>query len=313
MKVQTRNTLLLVLCALIWGFAFVAQSAGFTLAPFAFLACRSWLAVAALWPVCRFFDAARRRRGEEAGSPRGAARRLLVRGGLICGTFLFAASAAQQIGITLNPSTAKASFITAMYVVLVPVAGLLFGRRRPVQLWGCAALSVAGLYLLCMQGGFGGVEASDGVLLLCAALFTFQIIAVDHYAPQVDGVRLSMLQFLVVAVESTVASLLTETITLGDITGNALPVLYCGLLSSGVGYTLQILGQKDLDPAIASLAMCLESVFGAVGGWLVLGQSLSGRELAGCALIFAAVVGAQLPLGRWLSHRPVKESQIHGG
>ena len=219
---------------------------------------------------------------------------------MVCGTLLFAASAAQQIGITLNPSTAKASFITAMYVVLVPVAGLLFGRKSPAQIWACVVLSVAGLYLLCMQGGFGGVEASDGVLLLCAALFTFQIIAVDHFSPRLDGVRLSLVQFLVVAVESTAASLLTETVALADITANALPVLYCGLLSSGVGYTLQILGQRDLDPAIASLAMCLESVFGALGGWLLLSQSLSLRELAGCALIFAAVVGAQLPLGRLL-------------
>ena len=314
MKVQTRNTLLLVLCALIWGLAFVAQSAGAALAPFAFLACRSWLAVAFLWPLAHVFDAVRRRRGEPAGRPGGPAARLLLVGGCICGTLLFAASAAQQIGITLNPSTAKASFITAMYVVLVPVAGLAFGRRSPAQIWGCVALSVAGLYLLCMQGGFGGIEASDGILLLCAALFTFQIMAVDHFAPRLDGVRLSLVQFLVVAVESTAASLLTETVAPADIAANALPVLYCGLLSSGVGYTLQIVGQRDLDPAIASLAMCLESVFGALGGWLLLHQSLSLREAAGCALIFAAVVGAQLPLGRlFRARRPARSGESGRG
>ncbi len=303
MKTQTRNTMMLVLCALIWGLAFVAQSAGAALAPFAFLACRSWLAVAFLWPLCHVFDAVRRRKGEPAAPSAGPRRRLLMMGGAVCGTLLFAASAAQQIGITLNPSTAKASFITAMYVVLVPVVGLLFGRKSPAQIWGCVVLSVAGLYLLCMQGGFGGVEASDGILLLCAVLFTFQIIAVDHFSPQLDGVRLSLVQFLVVAVESTAASLLTETVALADLTANALPVLYCGVLSSGVGYTLQILGQRDLNPAIASLAMCLESVFGALGGWLLLSQNLSLRELAGCVLIFAAVVGAQLPLER-LPRRP---------
>ena len=309
MRTQTRNTLLLVLCALIWGLAFVAQSAGASLAPFAFLACRSWLAVAFLWGLCRVLDKARLRVPSAPPSP--DERRLLLRGGAVCGTLLFAASAAQQIGITLDPSTAKASFITAMYVVLVPVAGLLLGRKSPPQIWLCVVLSVAGLYLLCMTGGFGSVGASDGVLLLCAALFTFQIMAVDHYAPRLDGVRLSLVQFLVVAVESTAASLLTEQVALADIAGSALPVLYCGLLSSGVGYTLQIVGQKDLDPAIASLAMCLESVFGALGGWLLLSQSLSGRELAGCALIFAAVVGAQLPLDRLLGRRPAK--QRHGG
>ena len=309
MRVQTRNTLLLVLCALIWGLAFVAQSAGASLAPFAFLACRSWLAVAFLWGLCRVLAKARPRVPSAPPSP--DERRLLLRGGAVCGTLLFAASAAQQIGITLDPSTAKASFITAMYVVLVPVAGLLLGRKSPPQIWLCVVLSVAGLYLLCMTGGFGSVGASDGVLLLCAALFTFQIMAVDRYAPRLDGVRLSLAQFLVVAVESTAASLLTEQVALADIAGSALPVLYCGLLSSGVGYTLQIVGQKDLDPAIASLAMCLESVFGALGGWLLLSQSLSGRELAGCALIFAAVVGAQLPLDRLLGRRPAK--QRHGG
>ena len=295
MKVQTRNTILLVICALIWGLAFVAQSAGSTLAPFAFLASRSWLAVIVLWPVCHVFDAVHRRRGEPAGAPRGEARRTLIQGGAICGTLLFVASAAQQIGITLNPSTAKASFITAMYVVLVPVVGLLFGRKSPVQIWGCVVLSVAGLYLLCMKNGFGHVEASDGILLLCAFLFTFQIMGVDHFAPRVDGVRLSMLQFFVVAVESTIASLLTETVTLSDLTGAALPVIYCGVLSSGVAYTLQILAQKHSDPTVVSLLLSLESVFATVAGALILGDRMSGKEYLGCVLMLIAVVLAQLP------------------
>lgn len=304
MKTQMRNTLLLVLGALIWGMAFVAQSVGAGLGAYTFLACRSWLAVLVLYPTMLGFDAVRRRRGAAWGWPKDkAGRRRLLAGGGVCGTFLFFASAAQQIGITLDPSTAKASFITAMYVVLVPVVSLAFGRRNSAQLWVSVAVSVAGLYLLCMQNGFGSIRQSDGVLMLCALLFSFQIMAVDHYSPRLDGVRLSLMQFVVTALWSTAAALLFETPTAADIAANALPLLYCGVLSSGVGYTLQIVGQKGLNPAIASLAMCLESVFGAVGGWLLLDQSLSARELVGCTLIFAAVVLAQLPVGDWLRRK----------
>ena len=156
-------------------------------------------------------------------------------------------------------------------------------------------ISVGGLYLLCMKNGFGGIEPSDWILLSCAVLFSFQIMAVDHFSPLVDGVRLSLLQFFVVAVESTAAAFLFETPALAEFGANWLPLIYCGVLSSGVAYTLQILGQKELNPAIASLIMCLESVFSALGGWLILHQRLSVREGFGCVLIFAAVVLAQLP------------------
>ena len=159
-------------------------------------------------------------------------------------------------------------------------------------------IAVAGLYMLCMKNGFGGIETSDWILLSCAVLFSFQIIAVDHFSPQVDGVRLSLAEFLVVSVESTAAALLFETPSAAQFAENALPILYCGIMSSGVAYTLQILGQRDLNPAVASLIMCLESVFSALGGWLLLHQNLSIRESTGCVLLFAAVVLAQLPLGR---------------
>ena len=184
-------------------------------------------------------------------------------------SLLFAASAAQQIGITINPSTAKAGFLTAMYVVLVPVFGLFLGRKGSAQLWVSMVVAVLGLYLLCMKNGFGSIESSDWLLLSCAVLFSFQIIAVDHFSPQVDGVRLSLAEFLVVSVESTAAALLFETPSAAQFAENALPILYCGIMSSGVAYTLQILGQRDLNPAIASLIMCLESVFSALGGWML--------------------------------------------
>ena len=190
-----------------------------------------------------------------------------------------------------------------MYVVLVPVFGLFLGRRGSARLWLSMVIAVGGLYLLCMKNGFGGIEASDWILLSCAVLFSFQIMTVDHFSPQVDGVRLSLLQFFVVAVESTAAALLFENPTLAEFGANWLPLAYCGVMSSGVAYTLQILGQRDVNPAIASLIMCLESVFSALGGWLLLHQSLSVREVFGCTLIFAAVILAQLPVEDWLKCR----------
>ena len=187
--------------------------------------------------------------------------------------------------------------------VLVPVFGLFLGRRGSARLWLSMVIAVGGLYLLCMKNGFGGIEASDWILLSCAVLFSFQIMTVDYFAPQVDGVRLSLLQFFVVAVESTAAALLFENPTLAEFGANWLPLAYCGVMSSGVAYTLQILGQRDVNPAIASLIMCLESVFSALGGWLLLHQSLSMREVFGCTLIFAAVILAQLPVEDWLKCR----------
>ena len=296
---QTKNSMLLMLCALIWGTAFVAQSAGSGMGAFSFLAGRSWMAVLVLIPTVKAFDALHHRQGRPDGKPKSSAeRKQLLKAGLVCGTLLFLASAAQQLGITLDPSTAKAGFLTAMYVVLVPVFGLFLGRRGSARLWLSMVIAVGGLYLLCMKNGFGGIEASDWILLSCAVLFSFQIMTVDHFAPQVDGVRLSLLQFFVVAVESTAAALLFENPTLAEFGANWLPLAYCGVMSSGVAYTLQILGQRDLNPAVASLIMCLESVFSALGGWLLLHQNLSFRESTGCVLLFAAVVLAQLPLGR---------------
>ena len=295
---QTKNSMLLMLCALIWGTAFVAQSAGSGMGAFSFLAGRSWLAVLVLIPTVLVFDAIRRKNGADAKPKTAAEKKKLLAAGFVCGTLLFAASAAQQIGITINPSTAKAGFLTAMYVVLVPVFGLFLGRKGSAQLWISMVVAVLGLYLLCMKNGFGGIEASDWILLSCAVLFSFQIMAVDHFSPQMDGVRLSLVEFFVVSVESTVAAFLFEQPAMAEFVTFAGPILYCGIMSSGVAYTLQILGQRDLNPAVASLIMCLESVFSALGGWLLLHQNLSFRESTGCVLLFAAVVLAQLPLGR---------------
>lgn len=289
---QLRNTLLLLLTALIWGSAFVAQSVGSGyVGPYTFLAARSWLACGFLLALLFW----QRGRANRAAAPFWQGGRALWFGGALCGVALFAASAAQQAGVGTT-TTAKAGFLTALYVVLVPVLGV-FARRRPgVRLWICVGISLAGLYLLCLAGrGSPGLTGGEWLLLLCALLFSFQIMLVDHFSPRLNGVQLSLVQFLTTAVLSTVFMLLFERPALAQLTGAAASIAYCGILSSGVGYTLQIIGQKELDPTIASMAMCMESVFSALAGWLVLGQTLSPVELTGCALMFAAILGAQLP------------------
>ena len=255
-KKQLRNTLLLLLGALIWGTAFVAQSVGSGyVGPYTFLAARSWLACAFLIVLVLL------RRGKarkaDPGVPFWINGRMLLRGGVFCGIALFAASAAQQIGIGTT-STAKAGFMTAGHDTLT------------------------------LTGG-------EWMLLLCSLLFAFQIMLVDHYSPRLDGVQLSFAEFFATAVLSTIFMFVFETPTFAQIQGAAVSIAYCGILSSGVAYTLQIVGQKELDPTIASMAMCMESVFSALAGWLILGQTLSGVELAGCALMFAAIIGAQIP------------------
>ena len=237
--------------------------------PYTFLAARSWLACAFLIVLVLL------RRGKarkaDPGVPFWINGRMLLRGGVFCGIALFAASAAQQVGIGTT-STAKAGFLTALYVVLVPLLGVFFGRRPGVKLGICACVSLAGLYLLCLAG-HDTLTLTGGEWMLL----------------------LSFAEFFATAVLSTIFMFVFETPTFAQIQGAAVSIAYCGILSSGVAYTLQIVGQKELDPTIASMAMCMESVFSALAGWLILGQTLSGVELAGCALMFAAIIGAQIP------------------
>lgn len=293
-KKQLRNTLLLLAGAVIWGVAFVAQSVGSGyVGPYTFLAARSWLACVFLMLLIVLRRGKARRK--DPGVPFWINGRVLLRGGALCGLALFAASAAQQIGIETT-TTAKAGFLTALYVVLVPLLGVFFGRRPGVKLCVCVGISLVGLYLLCLAGrGTLSLTGGEWMLLLCALLFSFQIMLVDHYSPKLDGVQLSFAEFFATAIISTVFMLALETPTVEQLAGAAVSIAYCGILSSGVAYTLQIVGQKDLDPTIASMAMCMESVFSALAGWLLLGQTLSGVELAGCILMFAAIIGAQLP------------------
>ena len=288
------HTLALLVCAAIWGSAFVAQSVGAEyVGAFTFLAVRNWIAVVFLIPVIFVRDTILKKRGRPSVRPANRTqRRCLLTGGAACGFFLCAASAFQQVGIRYT-TTAKAGFITALYVVIVPILSVFFGKSVKSRIWMCVALAVLGLYLLCMRGELS-LSFGDGVVLVCAFLFACQIMTVDYFAPQVDTVRLSQTQFLVTALLSTVCMLLFEDLSTDSLI-RALPsIAYAGVMSSGVAYTLQIIGQQNLNPAIASITMSLESVFAALAGWIVLGQSMSFRELAGCVLMFAAIILAQL-------------------
>ena len=287
-----RGNLLLLLTSLIWGVAFVAQkSGGAALGAFTIIGLRSLIGSAGLMLVIPLLDKLGLSR--KAESP--AQRKTLWIGGILCGLAMFAATNLQQLGLQgEGVSEGKAAFVTALYIVLVPILGLFLHRRATVLNWLGVALAAVGLYLLCAMGetGFG---VSDILLLLCALMFSVQIMIVDRFSPKVDGVRLSCIQFLVVGILNLPLMFLLETPSWAGVQNHLGELLYLGLLSSGVAYTLQIIAQKDTEPTTASLLMSLESVFGALAGWLLAGHAMGGYEILGCVLMFAAIVLAQLP------------------
>lgn len=289
---SVRTIFLLLLASMIWGSAFVAQSVGMDyVGPFTFLAARSYLGFAVLAAFLVFRD---RHQGFGFGKKPAPA---LLWGSICCGTALFGASILQQIGIQFT-TVGKAGFLTSLYVILVPFLALLvFRRTLPGQLWVCAGLSLAGMYLLCLTGPVGFTRG-DWLILLCAVGFAVQILVIDRFAPMTDPVKLSCGQFLVVALLSTLPALVLERPGPAVLAQAWTSIAYAGILSSGVAYTLQVVAQRDCDPTVCSLVMCLESVFSALFGWLLLGQVLSLREALGCALMFAAIVLSQLPLTR---------------
>lgn len=289
---RVRQNVLPLITAMIWGTAFVAQSVGADyMGAFTFNAARAVIAFVFLLCLCGLRTIYRRRRGEAviaAGS-----RRDLIAGGLACGTALAVASYFQQKGLETTTS-GKAGFITALYIVLVPLAGLLLGKKAPRAVWLGVVLAVAGLYCLCVTEEFS-ITGGDFYVLICAFCFAVQILTVDHFTNKVDGVSLSCAQFLVMSVFSA-AGALTEELPPVELLPQCLgPVLYVGVFSSGVAYTLQILAQKDSDPAVVSLLMSMESVFATIAGALILGDRMNGREYLGCALMLSAVILAQLP------------------
>ncbi len=285
-------TLVLIVTALIWGCAFAAQSIGAAfVGPFTFLASRTWIAFFALLPVIAVRDRFLIRAEDRVRKTTGQSK-MLVLGGAVCGFFLFAASASQQIGISLT-TTAKAGFITALYVVLVPILSVFMHRSVNGRVWGCVMLAVIGLYLLCMGESFS-LSAGDSWMLLCAFLFSLQILSVNYFVKYTDPVKLAALEFLFEGIFAGICMLLLEPFNAEGILSALPSILYAGFMSSAVGYTLQIVAQDGLDPAIASIVMSFESVFAALAGWIILREAMSARELIGCALMFAAIVISQI-------------------
>lgn len=294
MKQEFKGSLMLMLTALIWGCAFVAQSVSMDyVGPFTFQCVRSLLGSLVLVPVFLFLDRKKKYDGGEIQSTK-ENRKTLWTAGLVCGCIMTVAANLQQIGIQYT-TAGKAGFITAMYIVLVPVFGLFLGKKVSPKLWLCVLVAVSGLYLLSMTEGIASIGKGDVYVILCAVAFSFHIIAVDHYAPLVDGVRLSCIQFLICGVLSGAVMFLRETPNMENILRAALPIGYSGIMSCGIAYTLQIIGQKFTRPAVASLLMSLESVFAVLAGIIILHEIPTAREALGCVMMFAAIILAQLP------------------
>lgn len=287
-KTSIKSSLMLFGAAVIWGVAFVAQSVGMDyMGPLTFNGARFLIGGVVLLPVI-WYRGKNKDKEEAPGS-----KKELLTGGLCCGLFLCLASLLQQYGI-MYTTVGKAGFLTTLYIIIVPVCGFFLHKKIGAKIWVGAVIAVAGMYLLCMSGGFT-VSRGDGLVLLCAVAFSGHILVVDHFSPKVDSVKLSCIQFLTSGIVCTLLAFAFETPSLSALLAGWMPVLYAGVLSCGVAYTLQVVGQKNVEPTIASLLLSMESVVSVLAGWLILGQKLSARELAGCALVFAAVILVQLP------------------
>ena len=289
MKKQLSGSISLLAATLIWGSAFIAQSVGMEhIGPFTFQTIRCGLAVLFLVPLSFLFDKGNRKVFREKWrDPK------LWKAGCICGCALFVAASLQQVGLVYTDA-GKAGFLTAMYIVLVPVLGLFLKQKPPKTTVFSVILAVAGLYLLsCL--GVSEINKGDLLMMGCALAYAVQITCIDRLASDLDGLRLNCVQALVVTVLSVPFMAFTETVDVGNILICWLPLCYAGILSMGVAYTLQIVGQKHLEPTTASLIMSLESVIAALCGWLILKETMTVPELLGCGLVFAAVIISQLP------------------
>lgn len=282
---------MLLLTALIWGVAFVAQSVGMDyVGPFTFNAVRCIIGGIVLLPCIYFLGKTSKKENHKEESVN---KKMLWLGGICCGTALFAATTVQQIGI-IYTTVGKAGFITALYIIIVPIMGIFLKKNVPYKVWIGVALALAGLYLLCIDGSFN-INKGDLLVMLCAFFFSIHILLIDYFTCFADGVKMSCIQFFVCGILSGIFMFILEEPNINNIIACKIPILYAGVLSCGVAYTLQIVAQKHTEPTVAALLLSLESVFAVIGGWIILSEVLKAKELIGCILIFIAVILAQLP------------------
>ena len=302
MSKQTRHCFLLLLAAFIWGLAFVSQSKGMDyMGPLTFNGVRSLIGA---FVLTIYLCIKRKAEGEKA---RKLDWPLTIKAGVLCGLALTTASALQQYGI-MTTTVGKAGFITTLYIIFVPIAGIFFRKKVPGVVWLGAVMAAVGMYLLCMTESLR-LGTGDILIFLCAIVFTAHILLVDKYAPQTDGVVISCIQFTVCGIICTGGALLFEHPTFGQLAGGIGSLLYAGVLSCGVAYTLQIVGQDGVNPTVAAVLLSLESVFATIAGWvcykigfLTTDQTMTARQVAGCAIVFAAVILVQLP-AKWFERK----------
>lgn len=287
--------ILLLITALIWGSAFVAQRVGMNFVePFTFNFSRFLLSTLVLIPVVRWMDKVEQNKREyQSGSSVIHDKKVFWTASIICGSFLFAGSSLQQFGLVFT-TAGKSAFITTLYILLVPIFGLFLKHKINIVGWIAVIFGTIGLYFLCITDGFS-IAKGDFIVLIGAFFWTSHVLSIDHFLPKVPAVKLAMAQFGVCALLSLIAALLFEKPDLHSILKAGIPILYAGILSGGMGYTFQILGQKHTTPTIASLLMSMESVFALVSGYLFLHEVLSTREFMGCILMFIAIIISQIP------------------
>lgn len=304
-----RSSFMLSLTALIWGVAFVFQSMGNDyMQPFTFNAARNLLGFLVLIPLIVFRQFHPNSLGGEGFDIKKLPLKTTVTGGICCGIALAAAGMFQQFGVKYT-SVGKAGFITTLYIILTPIFGIFLKKKCPFTVWIGAAAAVVGMYMLCITESFS-VSAGDQLVFLCAIFFSIHILVIDYFSPKTDGVVLSCIQFLVVSVICTFFALIFEHPSIDQIGNGIIPILYTGIMSSGVAYTLQIVGQRNFNPTIAALIMSLESVISAIAsyiayamGFLTQDQSLTAVQITGCAIMFAAVIFVQLPFNKLMPHK----------